>query len=80
MICNNNYLRVCEIKDLIWVMRFQSPLVYNHLAFYLADSVHAFRPGQQYCIPVWAIFSLPGSRSTGQSKKPLSKIVDDYTF
>ena len=34
MICNNNYLadilRVCEIKDLIWVMRFQSPLVYMH--------------------------------------------------
>ena len=33
MICNINYLadilRVCEIKDLIWVMRFQSPLVYN---------------------------------------------------
>ena len=33
MICNNNYfayiLRVCEIKDLIWVMRFQSPLVYQ---------------------------------------------------
>ena len=32
MICNKNYLadilRVCEIKDLIWVMRFQSPLVY----------------------------------------------------
>ena len=32
MICNNNYLadilRVCEIKNLIWVMRFQSPLVY----------------------------------------------------
>ena len=32
MICNNNYLAdilmVCEIKDLIWVMRFQSPLVY----------------------------------------------------
>ena len=32
MICNNNFLadilRVCEIKDLIWVMRFQSPLVY----------------------------------------------------
>ena len=32
MIFNNNYLadilRVCEIKDLIWVMRFQSPLVY----------------------------------------------------
>ena len=32
MICNNNYLadilRVCEIKDLIWVMRFQNPLVY----------------------------------------------------
>ena len=29
MICNNNYLadilRVSEIKDLIWVMRFQSP-------------------------------------------------------
>ena len=40
MICNNNYLadilRVCEIKDLIWVMRFQSPLVYIedvHLLF-----------------------------------------------
>ena len=33
MIRNNYYLadilRVCEIKDLIWVMRFQSPLVYN---------------------------------------------------
>ena len=33
MICNNNYfadiLGVCEIKDLIWVMRFQSPLVYD---------------------------------------------------
>ena len=32
MIRNNNYLadilRVCEIKDLIWVMRFQSPSVY----------------------------------------------------
>ena len=32
MICYNNYLadilRVCGIKDLIWVMRFQSPLVY----------------------------------------------------
>ena len=32
MICNNNYLadilRVCEIKDLIWVMLFQSPQVY----------------------------------------------------
>ena len=32
MICNNNYLadilRVCDIKDLIWVMRFKSPLVY----------------------------------------------------
>ena len=32
MICNNNYLtdilRVCEIKGLIWVMRFQSSLVY----------------------------------------------------
>ena len=32
MICNNNYLadilRVCKIKDLIWVMPFQSPLVY----------------------------------------------------
>ena len=32
MIRSNNYLadilRVCEIKDLIWAMRFQSPLVY----------------------------------------------------
>ena len=32
MICNNNdladILSVCEIKDSIWVMRFQSPLVY----------------------------------------------------
>ena len=35
MICNNNYLadilRLCEMKDLIWVMRFQSPLVYIQL-------------------------------------------------
>ena len=34
MICSNNYLadilRVCEIKDLIWAMRFQSPQVYVH--------------------------------------------------
>ena len=33
MICNNIFfadiLRVCEIKDLIWVMRFKSPLVYE---------------------------------------------------
>ena len=33
MICNNTYLadilRVCEIKDLIWVMRFLSPSVYK---------------------------------------------------
>ena len=32
MICKNNdladILSVCEIMDLIWVMRFQSPLVY----------------------------------------------------
>ena len=32
MICNNGYLanilRVCEIKDLILMMRFQSPYVY----------------------------------------------------
>ena len=32
MIYNNDYfadiLRVCEINDLIWVKRFQSPLVY----------------------------------------------------
>ena len=37
MICNNNYLadilRVCKIKDLIWVMRFQSPLVYIYLCY-----------------------------------------------
>ena len=37
MICNNNYLadilRVCEIKDLICVMRFQSPLVYFFFFF-----------------------------------------------
>ena len=35
MVCNNNYLadilRVCEIKDLIWVMRFQSPKVYYNV-------------------------------------------------
>ena len=39
MICNSYYLadilRVCEIKDLIWVMRFQSPLVYV-----VADVIH----------------------------------------
>ena len=35
MICKNYYLadilRVFEIKDLIWVMRFQSPLVYIYI-------------------------------------------------
>ena len=40
MICNNNYLadilRVCEIKDLFWVMRFQSPLVYFVFSDFLA--------------------------------------------
>ena len=34
MISSNNYfadiLRVCELKDLIWVMRFQSPYVYYY--------------------------------------------------
>ena len=44
MICNNNYLadiiRVCEIKDLIWVMRFQSPLVYNGIARTLKKYAH----------------------------------------
>ena len=41
MICNNNnltdILRVYEIKDSFWVMRFQSPLVYfsecSHVAY-----------------------------------------------
>ena len=32
MICNDNYLadilRVCEMKDLIWLMRIQSPYAY----------------------------------------------------
>ena len=41
MICNNNYfadiLRVGEIKDLIWVTRFQSPYVY------LINMVFVFR-------------------------------------
>ena len=40
MICDNNYLadilRVCEIKDLIWVMRFQSLLVYIIREVYIA--------------------------------------------
>ena len=44
MICNNNYLadilRVCEIKDLIWVMRFKSPLVYFFLGG--GGGAHAF--------------------------------------
>ena len=35
MICKNNYpadfLRVCEVKNLIWVMRFLSPKVYTHV-------------------------------------------------
>ena len=53
MICNNNYLadilRVCEIKDLIWVMRFQSPLVYKgrtalfDIYYHLDESVLNFR-------------------------------------
>ena len=43
MLCSNNYLadilRVCEIKDLIWVMRFQSPLVYLmvHIGYFIDD-------------------------------------------
>ena len=43
MIRKNNYfadiLRVCEIKDLIWVMRFQRPLVYVKD---LRDIMHVF--------------------------------------
>ena len=46
MICNNNYLAdilgVCEIKDLIWVMRFQSPLVYVYLLSTFSDSCLLF--------------------------------------
>ena len=48
MICNNKYLadilRICEIKDLIWVMRFKSPLVYfgGAHAFNLVLAVNEF--------------------------------------
>ena len=39
MICNKNYftdiLRVCAIKDLNWVMRFQSPKVYHALILFI---------------------------------------------
>ena len=42
MICNKNYsadiLRVCEIKNLIWVMRFQSPEVYTAAFQFFMDS------------------------------------------
>ena len=47
MICNNSYLadilRVCEIKDLIWVMRFQSPEVYIYISVSVkySDLAHA---------------------------------------
>ena len=48
MICNNNYLadilRVCEIKDLIWVMRFQSPLVYIYVSTSLKIIVKKILP------------------------------------
>ena len=47
MICNNNYFadihRVCEIKDLIWVMSFQSPKVYFCVfIFFLNDFIPCF--------------------------------------
>ena len=48
MICNNSYLadflRVREIKDLIWVMRFQSPLVYYQ--------IHQFHPYDPLSHPI----------------------------
>ena len=45
MICNNTYLadilRVCEIKDLILVMRFQSPLVYFNQQPFLVNKSYS---------------------------------------
>ena len=44
MACINTYLadilRVCEIKNLIWVMRFQSPLVYVNFSKNLSCYLH----------------------------------------
>ena len=49
MICNSYYLanilRVCEIKDLIWVMRFQSPLVYDEFDLIIIKNATAFLLG-----------------------------------
>ena len=56
MIWNNNdladILRVCEIKDLIWVMRFQSPLVYVIAAKFrwVTQQVHVIRGGMPFQI------------------------------
>ena len=46
MICNNIYLAdilgVCEVKDIIWVMRFQSPLVYIDVQSHILCSFRLF--------------------------------------
>ena len=46
MICNNSYfadiLRVCEIKDLIWVMRFQSHLVYYMKVHFIQRNFYSY--------------------------------------
>ena len=43
MICKNNYLadilRVCEIKDLIWVMRFQSIYAYSDITCFFSFTI-----------------------------------------
>ena len=62
MICNSNFLadilRVCVIKDLIWVMRFQSPLVYfefrlvvqEEMSFKDTSYLELWRP---FCLAEW---------------------------
>ena len=55
MICNNNYLtdilRVFEIKDLTWVMRFQSHKVYYKVDVVIQFTV--FKHRQMIYASIW---------------------------
>ena len=69
MICNNNYLadilRVCEIKNLIWVMRFQSPLVYYCL-YGFVDQMNQGTAKVTHWFMYVCLAMTPGSSTDGQ--------------
>ena len=62
MICNNNYLtdipRVCKIKDLIWVMRFQSPFVFFVYCPAIVPANRTFMAFRSLPVSFWKFLAL----------------------